>query len=275
MNKRTLLTIAAIPAAAGCVWPGGPSPGLLVYDVPSPATAVYHITDTMAINVSSPVGDMEITGGTALTLGMAFENAPGGVRVTGTPSSFEASINNPMQGAMSVGLDDVSGSLEFVLGRLGDVEVVSLPEFSGPAAQVSPFSSIANEFFPRFADAVVEPGGTWVDTVTWTTDTGEIETTSTTVYTYTLVGDTVVDGRTLLHIGVAREVENEAAMEQGGMAVSQNLTGTSTGLLLWDRERGLPAYAESERDLAGTTSIPSLGSFDITLRGPVRARLQN
>ncbi len=275
MNKRTLLTIAAIPAAAGCVWPGGPSPGLLVYDVPSPATAVYHITDTMAINVRSPVGDIEMTGGTALTLGMAFASAPGGVRVTGTLSSFEASMNNPMQGAVSVDLDGVSGSLEFVLGRLGDVEVVSLPELSGPAAQVSPFSAIAHQFFPRFADAAVEPTGTWADTVTWTTDTGEIETTSTTAYTYTLIGDTVVDGRTLLHIGVTGEVESDAAMEQGGMSISQNLAGTATGFLLWDRERGLPAYAESERDLEGTTSIPGMGAFDITITGPFRARLQN
>lgn len=275
MNKQVLLTTATL-AAAGCAGPSGPSPtGLLVYDVPSPAAAVYHITDTMAINVSSPIGDMEITGGTALTLGMTFESAPGGVRVTGILSSFEASMNNPMQGAMSVGLDDVSGSLELLLGRLGDVEVVSLPELSGPAAQMSPFSALAHEFFPRFADAVVEPGGTWVDTVTWATDTGGIETTSTTAYTYTLVGDTVVDGRTLLHIGVAGEVGSEATMEQGGMSMSQSMTGTLTGFLLWDRERGLPLYAESERDLAGTTSVPSVGSFDMTLIGPVRARLQN
>ena len=282
MNNRPLSTftataIAAITlAVAGCAGPGGPSPaGMLTYGVPSPATAVYDIADTVAVIVNTPVGDMQISGGTALTLDMAFESAPGGVQVTGTVSGFAALLDNPMQGAVSADLDDVSGTLEFVLGRLGDVEVVSVPELSGPAAQFSPFPSIAHDFFPHFTDAVVDPGGTWVDTVTWSLDTEEVETTSTTVYTYTLVGDTVVDGRTLLHIGVTGEVGSEATTEQGGMSTHQTMTGTGTGFILWDRDRGLLAYSEGERNLQGTTSVPGMGAFDMTLTGPSRTRLRN
>ena len=282
MNRRTppataVTALAAIAAAAtACAGPGSPAPaGMLAYGVPSPPTAVYDISDTVAISVTSPVGNVEIAGGSALTLAMAFESAPGGVRLTGAVTSFEASLDNPMQGTMSAGLDQVSGTLELVLGRLGDVEVASVPEVSGPAAQLSPFPAIANEFFPRFADEVVEPGGAWVDTVTWTTDAGDIATTSTTAYTYTLVGDTVVEGRTLLYIGVAGEVASQATIETGPVSMDQKMNGTSTGFLLWDRERGLLAHAESERNLEGTTSVPGMGSFNMTLAGPSRVRLQN
>ena len=274
MDRKTWLAIIATVALAACVGSGGPSPaGPLAYSVPTPPTAVYQITDTMAITMDTPAGSMEITTGSSVTLAMTFERATDGVRVTGSVESFDASATNPMSGTESVDDGDVSGTLEFVLDRRGDVEVASLPELSGAAAQMSPFASIAHELFPRLPDDVVEPGDTWVDTVTWTTEMESMETTSSAVLTFTLVGDTLVDGRTLLNFAVASEVEGGATVEQGGMAITQSMAGSSTGFVLWDTERGLPAYEQAERNLEGTTTVAGMPPFPMRATGTTRVRL--
>lgn len=262
--------------STACATTGGPSSdGTLAYDVPSPATAVYEIVDTASVFVNSPVGSLDIPATSSTTLSMSFESDPRGVRATGTVESFEASMSNPMQGTLSTDLDDVTGHLEIVFGRRGVEEVVAVPSITGPAAQLSPFNHIANDLFPRLPAGAVDPGATWVDTVTWTTDDGAIETISTTVYTHTLVGDTVVDGRTLRHIAVAGDVTNEAEVIQAGTTMTQSMTGTATGFVLWDAERGLLAEAFFERELEGSMTVPGMASFDMSLGGPVRVRLRN
>ncbi len=276
MHCRVPITFIAALAYAGCATTGGSSPeGTLAYDIPSPATAVYHIVDTASVSVNSPVGSLDIPATSSTTLSMVFESDPQGVRATGTVESFQASMSNPMQGTLSTDLGDVTGQLEIVFGRRGVEEVVSVPNLSGPTAQLSPFNHIANDLFPRLPDGVMEPGGTWVDTVTWTMDDGTIETTSNTVYTYTLVGDTVVDGRTLRHIAVAGDVSNEGEMVQAGTTMTQSMTGTANGFVLWDAGRGLLAEAFFERELEGSMTVPGMASFDMSMGGPVRVRLRN
>ncbi len=115
----------------------------------------------------------------------------------------------------------------------------------------------------------------WVDTVTWSASMEAIESTSSTAYTYTLVGDTLVDGRMLLNIAVSGERTTEAEVEQGGMSMTQSMSGTTNGLVLWDAQRGLFTHAEYDREMEGTTSVAGVGSFDMTLQGPSRIRLQN
>ena len=276
MQTRVLITFTAALTCVGCATTGGSPPdGTLAYDVPSPPTAVYHIVDTAGVYVNSPVGSLDIPATSSTTLSMAFERDPRGVRATGTVESFQASMSNPMQGTTNADLDDLSGNLEIVFGRRGVEEVVSIPRLSGPAAQLSPFEHIANDLFPRLPDAVADPGASWVDTVTWSTDDGTIETSSNSVYTYTLVGDTVVDGRTLRHIAVAGDVTNEAEFTQGGTTMTQSITGSANGFVLWDAERGLLVHAYFDRDLEGSMTIPGMASFDMSLAGPVRVRLQN
>lgn len=276
MHYRVPVTFIAALAYAGCATTGGSAPeGTLAYDVPSLATAVYHVVDTASVSVNSPVGSLDIPATSSTTLSMAFESDPRGVRATGTVESFQASMSNPMQGTLSTDLGDVAGQLEIVFGRRGVEEVVSVPALSGPAAQLSPFNHIANDLFPRLPDGVVEPGGTWVDTVTWTMDDGTIETMSNTVYRYTLVGDTVVDGRTLRHIAVAGDVTNGGEFTQGAATMTQSMTGTANGFVLWDAERRLLTEAFFERELEGSMTVPGMASFDMSLGGPVRVRLQN
>ena len=277
MLTRALLPTGTALLYVACATSGGPSSdGTLAYDVPSPPTALYHVADSMVIGVTSPVGTMEITGNSFVALDLSFTEGEGGVRVHGNFDGFEGSMNNPMTGIVTADAGDLNSTeIEFVLDRRGGVEVISAPELAGPAAQLSPFQSIANEFFPRLPERAVQPGDMWVDTVTWSVTVEAIETTSSTVYTYTLVGDTLVDGRTLLNIAVSGEATTEAEMEQGGMSMTQNLSGTTSGLVLWDAQRGLFTHAALDRAMSGTTSVAGMGSFDMTLEGPSRIRLQN
>lgn len=278
MNARTLPTIGAAAVAAGCAGPGGPSPAdAFTYAVPSPPDAVYQVADTMSIDMSSPAGDMEVTGTGSVTMALAFLADPGGMRVTGTVQSFSGTFTNPMMGTQTAGLDDVGGNLEVVVGRHGVEELVSFPELAGPVAPMSSFPALGYLLFPRVPGGDVDPGATWVDTVNSSTGTASMSMWSTTnaVNTYTLVGDTVVGGRGLVHIAVAAEVETETTIREGGVnPMVQKMAGSSDGFVLWDPELRLVAYAEYERNLAGTMSMGGMGSMALTVTGPTRIRLE-
>lgn len=255
MKGKARLSIAAIVWASACIGLGGPpSPDGLGYRVPSPPAATYHIADTIVVE-SRPFQQVrEYTTTTAITLGMTFERDSGGVRVIGIPESFETAVRGGIvTRGPPPGLDDVTGILDFVLNPLGEVDVVSLPELSGPASGLGRLASLAHELFPRLPDRVVEPGATWVDTVTWSSVGESSEATFTYVHAYTLVGDTLVDGRPLLNITLTGEVAFESSGQVGPRALTSSSSGSVTGLVLWDAERGLPVFAQFRQELEGTS----------------------
>ena len=139
---------------------------------------------------------------------------------------------------------------------------------------MSSFPALAFLLFPRMPDGDVDPGATWVDTVATSTDTDEVSTTTTAISTYTLVGDTLVGGRTLVHIAVATHIATETDIEQGGMSITQNVEGPSDGFFLWDPERGLVVQGEYERSVEGTMSMANLGTMSMAITGPTRIRLE-
>ena len=279
MTGRALLAISAAATAAaaagGCGGPGGPTPAdTLAYGVPSPPSAVYHVVDTMSVEMQSPFGNTEITGDGSVTIALAFRSDPGGVRVVGTVEAFAGSMTHPMMGTEIAGLDDLSGNLEAVIGRHGVEELVSFPELSGAVAQMSSFPALAYLLFSRMPHGDADPGAVWVDTVTSVNESEGASTSTTAASTYTLVGDTVVGGRSLVHIAVATEVAVESAFEEGGMSITQSSSGSADGYVLWDPERRLVALAEYERDVMGTMSMGGMESMDMAITGPTRIRLE-
>lgn len=274
MTRRALPAFVASAVAAGCAGPGGPSPAdPLTYGIPSPPTAVYHVDDTISIDMTSPLGGMQVTGEGSTTLRLTFGSDPGGVRVVGTVEAFEGSMTHPMMGTQTAGRDDLSGDLEVVIGRDGVEELVSFPELAGPLALMSSFPALGHLMFPRMPGGTVDPGVTWVDTVTASTETEGGSMAITTVSTYTLVGDTVVGGRSLVRIAVANRVAAENAFEEGGMSITQNVAGAADGFALWDPGRRLVAYGEYERDMEGTMAMGPMASMDMTITGATRVRL--
>lgn len=274
MTGRTTLAIIATTTAACAGTGGGPSGNNLAYAVPSPATVVYHIGDTMSIDMDTPAGSFTIKGAGTVTMELSFASVPAGVRVTGAVEAFEGFIDNPMMGRQTAGLDDVSGSLEAFISRAGVEEIAEVPELSGPVAQASAFPVLAFLIFPRMPDGDVDPGDTWVDTVATSTEAAEVSTTTTAVSTYTLVGDTVVDGRTLAHIAVATHIVTETDVAQGGMSIIQNVEGPADGFFLWDPERRLVVRGEWERNVEGTMSMANQGTMSMAITGPTRIRLE-
>ena len=266
--------LAAVAALTDCTGPSSPyPPGWLSYGLPSPPYAVYEIVDTVAGIVKSPIGDLEIAGEYSMWLDLSFRAAVGGMRVRGIAEGFEGTLSDPMQAAVAADLGYLDKPLEFVMNRRGVVEVTSFPELTGPDAEVFFFAALAYDIFPRLPDTVVGPGGTWLDTLRWHTDGGVTEVVSKTVYTYTLVGDTLVDGRELLHIAAAGKVDIMIFMGRPGKLTRRHMKGSSTGVVLWDPELRLVAQHEYERDLEGTVTRPDKVPFGLSLKGPVRIRL--
>ena len=271
---RALRTLVAVAALAGCSGPSSPyPPGWLSYGFPSPPYAVYQIADTVAVDLKTAGANVEMAGGYALTLDLVFESDPGGVRVRGIAESLEGSLSGPGQATISADLGYLAGALDFVIDRRGVVEVTSVPEISGPASLVFSLAGLPYSLFPHLPDSVVDPGGTWADTVRWHTDGEEAEVTDRSAYTYTLVGDTLIEAGGLVRISVAGQVDIETITGVPGKLTTRHVKGPATGFILWDPESRLVTYHQYQRDLEGTVTRPNRPPLGMSLAGTVRIRL--
>lgn len=292
MTNRTFLAAAAATLLAACSSGGAgersaapaPADNPFRYDVPSPATLTYQIADTNTMIVTIPgQGEMDMAQTSSATLALAFVADSGAVRVSGTVSDYSAGMSSSMMGDMGGGGNEVSGDLEFVIGPWGDVEMVSTPEVTGgPLPVATPFQFNAPDLFPRFPGRPLEPGDTWADTMTSSADLEEVPELSgagenTTIYTYTLVGDTVVGGLTLHKITISGvgTMQVSGTEPEAGEEVSQDMTSTVEGFYLWDAERGLVVLADLVRTMDGTMSMGGMGAMAMTGAGPSRMRLVN
>ena len=61
-------------------------------------------------------------------------------------------------------------------------------------------------------------------------------------------------------VAVAGDVSNEAEVVQAGTTITQSLTGSTAGFVLWDAERGLLAEAFFDRELEGSMTMPGMPS---------------
>lgn len=279
MRNGTLLAIIGLLPAAACAGGPGAAPApnagtgpttSFSYRVPSPPTALYHVDDSVVVSVSTAAGDIEVTTTTLLTMNMVFARDVAGVGIVGTVVGFNVVSSSPGMGARSADADDVNGPLALVLGRQGHVEIGAMPSLDSAVMDLTPFPAVAFEIFPRLPARPIGRGGTWVDTVTWAVEEETAESATQTVYTYTLVGDTLVEGETLLNIAMQGDITMEMLEGVGDAVVRQTLTGSTTGYVLWDPERNLPKYAASQRTIEGTNQVPGAGTIQMSISGPVR-----
>lgn len=279
MRNGTLLAIIGLLPAAACAGgPGAaPTPNAgtgpttsFSYRVPTPPTALYHVDDSVVVSVGTAAGDFEVTTTTLLTMNMVFARDVAGVGIVGTVVGFNSVSTSPVMGTRSADADDVTGPLALVLSRQGHVEVGAMPSLDSAVADLTPFPGVAFEMFPRLPGRPIGQGGTWVDTVTWAVEEETSESATQTVYTYTLMGDTLVDGETLLNIAMQGEITMELLEGVGDAVARQRLTGSTSGYVLWDPERNLPKYSASYREIEGTNQMPGAGTVRMRIRGPVR-----
>ena len=256
------------------------------YEVPSPPTATYQVADTNTMIMSMPQGETDMAMSSSATVTLTFTADPAGLRVVGAVSDHSASMaSSMMEEEMDVGGGDLTGDLEFTIGPLGHVEMISTPEAAAAGGlPATPFAFVASDLFPRFPGHALEPGDTWADSTTVAEDPAEAEELglavggeTEVVYTYTLVGDTTVGGRTLHKItlsGVSTSQAEITEAETGGGGAT-DMVNTVNGFYLWDADRRLVVLAELVRTVDGIMSMPGMGEMSMTMAGPSSMRLVN
>lgn len=287
MKRSVFPAVTAALAAAGFSGPGGSGPGAppptgtpaqspllrqeaLAHAVPSVSTATYDVVDTILMSIGSPAGVTELTAVAATTLSVSFGSDGDRVRVNAEVVDFAGSTGNPAMGTRSLGSDDARGSMIFVVGPTGTVELVQRPVLSADAGQFSLFNQLPYDLFPGLPGRVAGPAESWSDTVVWNSSVGGMETTSTMARTYTLAGNTVQDGRSLLVISLSAEVAISNSGSQGGRASGTTITGSLAGHLLWDPDTGLLHTAELMRRYEGRSTMQGRAPGSLTFAGPQR-----
>ncbi|MDE2763355.1 MAG: hypothetical protein OXQ94_16140 [Gemmatimonadota bacterium] len=263
------------PPDAGAPSPSSParSQEALAHGVPSVGSTTYDVVDTMMMSLGSPAGTTELLSVATATLSVRFRDDPVGLRVNAEIEDFSGFTRNRASGSTrSLQSRDARGAMVFVVGSTGGVMSVARPELSRDAGQLSLFNQLPYDLFPGLPGRVADPGETWSDTVVWYSSAGGMETTSTTARTYTLVGDTVVDGLALVAIALSAEVAIGGQGRPGGRATTNSLSGSLTGHLFWDAESGLLHSAELMRRLEGRATMEGRPSTSVRFSGPQRLR---
>ena len=241
------------------------------------------MADTITMIMTMPDGEVDMAMSSASTIALAFAADSGGVRAVGTVSDYSSGMFSIAMGNMDPGGTGLSGDLEFVIATDGHVEVLSTPELASTGLPVvAPFQFNALDLFPRFPGHPLQPGDTWADTVTASADPAALgvpvpiegTTESTFVYTYTLAGDTLVDGRSLRKITVSGAGTTPGSVEEAGQTTAGDLNNTLEGIVLWDAERGLVAAVDLVRTLDGSMSLMGM-PVSVIMAGPTKLRLVN
>lgn len=260
-------------AACGGGGPAGP-PGL-AYGVPTTPAVTYVSGDTSTMDIDAGGQAMQAFISSRMTLGVSFARAAEGVQVTMTVDDMDARVSNPMASA-TADESGIQGPLVFNLDRRGTASVVSQPTLNETAGQFFQPLSVAHQFFPRLPGRGAGVGESWTDTIRIEGEQGPGTVNSVSVLTFTVAGDSVVDGRSLLKIDMEGTHEVSARGVTTGMDFTQTGSGTMSGWYLWDLQRGLLVESYGEADARGSMEV-SAAPFPLgmRLRTQSRVRLQS
>jgi hypothetical protein len=265
----------ACGAFAACAT-GSASPPALAYRLPDPANVTYSTGDTLVIEINALGQSLGLTVNSTAEYGVSFTRADDGVGVTLTVRDLVADVSLPMApGPLRVDEEIVQGDLVLLLDRLGGVTIVQSPEVEEAASAFFAGPTIAHSFFPTLPGTAVRPGDSWVDTVSYADegDTGEVAQTS--ILTYTVVGERVVEGRSLLEITLEGTQEMTQNMALQGLEVRQQTNLNVQGRVLWDVQRGLMFEREAVSTGTGTVRIAAVPApLPTRVETRSRARLQ-
>lgn len=276
--RPLVLSLGVGWGAAGC-GPNAPGPAaapppVLGFGHHAVSPVRYEVTDSSLMSIATPMGDLAVRARARSVLDVVFADHADGTMVTATVAEYEAEAENDMVGTTTEDLDDLEGPLVFVIDDRGAADVLSVPEASGEAGSGVRFAGMAHSLFPRLPGEAVEPGFSWTDTVTWSFEEDEVVST-TTVYRYAFVGDTVVDGRRMAMIDVDGEGETVVEADAEGMRMTTTVTGTLTGAALWDWSRGIlhSLSVDQEADGTGRLDMPGVPPFNIEYSDQLRVQL--
>lgn len=273
MRARALALTVISLALSACG--GSPaSPPSLAYSLPATPSVQYAIADTTSVVIDMGGQMMEASTESSGMTRVTFERAMDGLRVTMNVEDLDAQAVNPMT-TTTADESDIDGPLAFTLDRRGQVSGVVQPTVSEKGTAFFQGLAIAYSFFPHLPGRGVAPGETWTDTTTFGGTQGVGEVAATRVLTYTVAGDTVVEGKNLLRIDINGTVETSVKGATAGMNFEQTATGTEAGWFLWDVQQGMMVESFIEGDTKGSMDV-SVAPYplDIDVRQTRRSKLQ-
>ena len=271
---RSRLTLAtALSLALGACGGGPASPPGLAYGLPDPPSVTYVSGDTAIMDIDANGQAMQARVMAAATYATSFARAEDGIQVTMTVQDLDARMSNPAGPPASADESGIDGPLVFTLDRMGAATIQSEPKVNQAAQQFFQPLLLAKTFFPPLPGRGVDAGASWTDTIRAEGPQGEGTVSMTLVATYTVAGDTVVDGRSLVRIDMDGTTEASASGMIAGMDFSQSGSGTASGWVLWDMARGLMAESYTETDLRGTMDV-SAAPFPLGMRVRQQGRVK-
>lgn len=263
--RTTLSALVFFLAAGGPGGPGGAAPPDVAYTVPDPATVTYVSGDTARMDIEIVGQSLQARVTTSGTYRAAFAGAPDGVRVTLTVEDFSGRITRALGGSQTADESAIDGPLVFTLDRRGHASLLSEPEVAEPAQQFMQPLGVAHSFFPRVPGRAVTPGYSWQDTIRFDGPTGGGEVNSVSMMTYTVRGDTVVDGRSLLHVVAEGTTEQASTGAVAGQSFSRSVRGDVEGFYFWDVQRGVMSMSFLDTDARGQMTVAA-APFPLTIR---------
>lgn len=263
--RSTLAALTVFLTACGPGGGGSATPAAVVYGVPDPATVTYLSGDTARMDIDAGGQSLQARVTTSGTYRAAFAGAADGVRVTLTVEDFSGRLVQPMGGPQTADESAIDGPLVFTLDRRGRATLVEAPDVATSALQFLQPLGVANTFFPRVPGGAVSAGHTWQDTIRFEGTTGEHEVNSVSMMTYTVRGDTVVGGRSLLHVGAEGTTEQATRGAIAGQSFTQSVRGDVEGFYLWDMRRGLMHTSVMDTDVRGQMTV-AMAPYPLTLR---------
>ena len=276
MNLRFLLFAAAVlPACAATPPTTTPAPRAVVfgYGETAPTSASYAFADSSGFNIQGgAIGNITATIGSTGTAAVTYTRNAGGLEASIAVTDFAGSMTNSAMGGGPTATEaDITGAAVVSLTPAGAPTVTSTPTFSSAAQSVGMSRNFFRRFFIRLPERVVQPGGSWVDTVNITDEAGGSKAEVTDIQTSTFVKDTVVNGRALALITTVAARKLNIAGANEGVEMKQALTGKSSSRILWDAQRGLLVERIETSELSGTFDLPQMGMSGL----PVTARSNN
>jgi len=269
-----LYALAAASAAISACAGGPPSPPGLAYSLPTLTTVTYAAGDSATMDIDADGQAFQMDVDQSSTLGATFSRAADGVQVSMEVKSFKATQSNPMGAPVSADGSGIKGPLVFSLDRRGVATVVAKPQLSGMARNYFQPLDVVHTFFPRLPGAAAHVGDSWTDTISFEGPQGDGSVKSTSVVTYTVMGDTLVGDRKVLKIAMESSSEQTGSGSFAGMDYSQKLSGTAKGWVLWDLQRALMVEKYSDSDASGTMDVSAAPyPLSIRMRSQSRTRL--
>jgi len=275
MNARSFPILLSIWVGATACSGGPPAPPALEYNRSSVADLHYDVFDTTSVGVSVMGQNMALGQEGSALFSVRLAPAAAGIDVTLTVEQMAVVVNQPLGAPIRLDEGDIQGSLIYSLDRQGNATVEQLPEVRDEASQMISGLALAHGFLPGLPGRALEAGESWVDTVSFEGVDGPGSRSETSVVRYTVVGDTVVDGRSLLSIVLDGSTDTSNDMEISGMTVSQTSELELKGHLLWDLSTGMMIESRRSASGSGTVRVPvAPAPLPIEIRTTRHARLR-